>query len=197
MKKDRSFLRKAELYLKESFQYPVRQKTIEVGKTRGKSLSGLKIPKVAVPRFEDLGEITKWLGLENFPGEFPFTAGIFPFKREQEDPPGKFAGEGIAEKTNLRFHMLAEGQPATRLSTAFDSVTLYGSDPHPRPDIFGKVGNAGVSVCTVDDAKRLYSGFDLCTANTFGLKDDQWSCADGFSLFPECCGRPAGGKTPS
>ena len=165
LKQIEDFSGKRELYLKESFQYQVRQKTIEV-ENRIKSLSGLMIPKVAVPRFEDLGEITKWLGLENFPGEFPYTAGIFPFKREQEDPTRMFAGEGIAEKTNLRFHMLAEGQPATRLSTAFDSVTLYGSDPHPRPDIFGKVGNAGVSVCTVDDAKRLYSGFDLCTANT-------------------------------
>ena len=165
LKQIEAFSGKRELYLKESFQYQVRQKTIEV-ENRVKSLSGLMIPKVAVPRFEDLGEITKWLGLENFPGEFPYTAGIFPFKREQEDPTRMFAGEGIAEKTNLRFHMLAEGQPATRLSTAFDSVTLYGSDPHPRPDIFGKVGNAGVSVCTVDDAKRLYSGFDLCTANT-------------------------------
>ena len=160
-----AFSEKRELYLKESFQYQVRQKTIEV-QNQIKSLSGLMIPKVAVPRYEDLGEITRWLGLENFPGEFPYTAGIFPFKREQEDPTRMFAGEGIAERTNRRFHMLAKGQPATRLSTAFDSVTLYGSDPHPRPDIYGKVGNAGVSVCTVDDAKRLYSGFDLCTSNT-------------------------------
>ncbi|MDC0230235.1 methylmalonyl-CoA mutase family protein, partial [Deltaproteobacteria bacterium] len=107
-----------------------------------------------------------WMGLENFPGSFPYTSGVFPFKREGEDPTRMFAGEGIAERTNRRFHLLAEGQPASRLSTAFDSVTLYGANPNPRPDIYGKIGNAGVSICTVDDAKRLYSGFDLLLPST-------------------------------
>src|SRR5690606_19929602 len=118
------------------------------------------------PRFEDHGELLRWLRSENLPGHFPFTAGVFPFKREDEDSARMFAGEGGPARTNRRFHLLAEGQPATRLSTAFDSVTLYGRDPAERPDIYGKVGNSGVSVATLDDMKELYSGFDLCDPPT-------------------------------
>ena len=156
-------IRKA--YLDDDFRFDVRGKELKIS-NHSISLSRLKIPKIATPKFKDWGEITSWLGLENFPGSFPFTAGVFPFKREGEDPTRMFAGEGIAERTNQRFHLLAKGQPATRLSTAFDSVTLYGANPHARPDIYGKIGNAGVSICTVDDAKRLYSGFDLLLPNT-------------------------------
>src|SRR6185436_8434091 len=119
-----------------------------------------------LPKARDWGELTRYLRAENLPGRFPFTAGVFPFKREGEDPVRMFAGEGPPERTNRRFHYLAKGQSAARLSTAFDSVTLYGRDPDPRPDIYGKVGNSGVSVCTVDDAKKLYSGFDLCAPST-------------------------------
>jgi methylmalonyl-CoA mutase len=129
------------------------------------SLSGTHIPKVALPRFEDDGEILRWQLEENVPGSFPFTAGVFAFKRENEDPTRMFAGEGDAFRTNKRFHMLADGMPAKRLSTAFDSVTLYGNDPDLRPDIYGKVGNSGVSIATLDDMKVLYSGFDLCAPN--------------------------------
>ncbi len=152
-------------YRDEVSRYQVRGRKIEVS-NHISSLSGLKIPKIATPNFRSWGEIVRWLGLENYPGRFPYTAGVFPFKRENEDPTRMFAGEGIAERTNRRFHLLAKDQPANRLSTAFDSVTLYGEDPHRRPDIFGKIGNAGVSVCTLDDAKRLYSGFDLTKPNT-------------------------------
>ncbi|MGA1599095.1 MAG: methylmalonyl-CoA mutase family protein [bacterium] len=165
MQQLREFDTKRQNYLGEMFRYQVRDKTLEV-RNHKESLSGTLIPKVAVPRFESWGEIVRWLGLENFPGEFPYTAGVFPFKRENEDPTRMFAGEGTSERTNRRFHYVAKGQPATRLSTAFDSVTLYGADPHRRPDIYGKIGNAGVSVCSLDDAKRLYSGFDLVTPNT-------------------------------
>lgn len=126
------------------------------------SLSGLKIPKVALPDFKDWGEILRWSLLENVPGEFPYTAGVFPFKREGEDPKRQFAGEGTPERTNRRFHYLCKNDKAKRLSTAFDSVTLYGEDPDERPDIFGKIGESGVSVCTLDDMKKLYAGFDLC-----------------------------------
>ena len=129
------------------------------------SLSGTKVPKVALPRYEDDGEILRWQLTENVPGSFPFTAGVFAFKRENEDPTRMFAGEGDAFRTNRRFHLLADGMPAKRLSTAFDSVTLYGNDPDRRPDIYGKVGNSGVSIATLDDMKVLYSGFDLCAAN--------------------------------
>jgi methylmalonyl-CoA mutase len=129
------------------------------------SLSGTHIPKVALPKFEDDGEILRWQLEENVPGSFPFTAGVFAFKRENEDPTRMFAGEGDAFRTNKRFHMLADGMPAKRLSTAFDSVTLYGNDPDLRPDIYGKVGNSGVSIATLDDMKVLYSGFDLCAPN--------------------------------
>jgi methylmalonyl-CoA mutase len=130
------------------------------------SLSGTRIPKVLLPKFRDWGDILRWQAQENVPGSFPFTAGSFPLKRETEDPTRMFAGEGSPERTNKRFHYLSASQTFIRLSTAFDSVTLYGEDPDPRPDIYGKVGNSGVSVCTVDDAKKLYSGFDLCDPKT-------------------------------
>jgi methylmalonyl-CoA mutase len=130
------------------------------------SLSGTLVPKLSLPRFVDHGEQLRWLRSENLPGHFPFTAGVFPFKREGEDPARMFAGEGGAARTNRRFHLLAEGLPATRLSTAFDSVTLYGFDPAERPDIYGKIGNSGVSIATLDDMKVLYSGFDLCDPST-------------------------------
>ncbi len=130
------------------------------------SLSGTKIPRVALPRFTDHGELLRFLMEENLPGRYPFTAGVFPFKRDGERPARMFAGEGDAFRTNTRFHLLSEGQPATRLSTAFDSVTLYGFDPDLRPDIYGKVGNAGVSIATLDDMKVLFGGFDLCDPAT-------------------------------
>ncbi|WP_119154244.1 fused isobutyryl-CoA mutase/GTPase IcmF [Caldimonas tepidiphila] len=130
------------------------------------TLSGNKIRKVALPQYEDHGELLKWLLLENVPGSFPYTAGTFAFKREGEDPTRMFAGEGDAFRTNRRFKLLSEGMPAKRLSTAFDSVTLYGNDPDPRPDIYGKVGNSGVSIATLEDMKVLYSGFDLCSPST-------------------------------
>jgi methylmalonyl-CoA mutase len=130
------------------------------------SLSGLKIPRITLPKFTDTGNILKWQLQENLPGFFPFTAGVFEMKRQGEDPTRMFAGEGSPERTNRRFHYVSFGQPAKRLSTAFDSVTLYGEDPARRPDIYGKVGNSGVSVATIDDAKKLYSGFDLCHPGT-------------------------------
>jgi methylmalonyl-CoA mutase len=130
------------------------------------SLSGTRIPRVALPRFDEQGELVRWLRTEHLPGHFPFTAGVFPFKREGEDPARMFAGEGDAFRTNRRFHLLAEGQPATRLSTAFDSVTLYGFDPDERPDIYGKIGTSGVSIATLDDMKALFDGFDLCDPTT-------------------------------
>jgi methylmalonyl-CoA mutase len=133
---------------------------------RSTSLSGTKVPKVALPKFEDHGELLRWRLRENLPGEFPFTAGVFHFKRENEDPTRMFAGEGSPFRTNRRFHLLSKDMPAKRLSTAFDSVTLYGFDPDERPDIYGKVGNSGVSIATLDDMKVLYSGFDLCDPAT-------------------------------
>ncbi len=152
-------------YKREYFEYEVRGKTIKQP-LYSESLSHLKIPKIAVPRFSDWGDILRWRVQENFPGKFPFTAGIFPLKRSEEDPTRMFAGEGGPERTNKRFHYVSAGQPAIRLSTAFDSVTLYGEDPDSRPDIYGKIGNSGVSIATVDDAKKLYSGFDLCDPRT-------------------------------
>jgi len=130
------------------------------------SPSGLDVPKLSLPRFDDHGDLVRWLRSEHLPGHFPFTAGVFPFKREHEDPARMFAGEGGPARTNRRFRMLSEGQPATRLSTAFDSVTLYGFDPDERPDIYGKVGTSGVSVATLDDVRDLYAGFDLCDPTT-------------------------------
>jgi methylmalonyl-CoA mutase len=130
------------------------------------SLSGTDVPKLSLPKFDDHGELVRWLRSENLPGHFPFTAGVFPLKRENEDPARMFAGEGGPARTNRRFRMLSAGQPATRLSTAFDSVTLYGFDPAERPDIYGKVGNSGVSIATLDDMKELFDGFDLCDPST-------------------------------
>jgi isobutyryl-CoA mutase len=152
-------------YASDEFVYEVRGKQIKVP-TKWESLSHLKIPKVVLPKFKDWGEIVRWSMQENVPGEFPYTAGVFPFKREGEDPTRMFAGEGGPERTNARFHYVSAGLPAARLSTAFDSVTLYGEDPDMRPDIYGKIGNSGVSVCCLDDAKKLYSGFDLCDPKT-------------------------------
>ena len=152
-------------YKAENFIYKVRDKEIKQPLFYT-SLSQLKIPKIALPRYEAWGDILRWLLTENLPGEFPYTAGVFPLKREGEDPTRMCAGEGGPERTNKRFHYVSLGQPAHRLSTAFDSVTLYGEDPHIRPDIYGKIGNAGVSIATLDDAKKLYSGFDLCEAAT-------------------------------
>ncbi len=154
-----------EAYQGQEFVYTVRQRQIKVALT-SKSLAGSKIPKVALPDFEDPGELLQFLLLENLPGHFPFTAGCFPFKRVGEDPTRMFAGEGDAFRTNRRFHYLSKDMPAKRLSTAFDSVTLYGEDPDERPDIYGKIGNSGVSICTLEDVKVLYSGFDLCAPNT-------------------------------
>lgn len=151
---------KVKNYTDEFYTYKVRDKVLKI-QTHSESLSHLQIPKVAVPRFEAWGEILKWALAENFPGEFPYAAGIYPFKRVGEDPARMFAGEGGPERTNKRFHYVSSGLPAKRLSTAFDSVTLYGQDPDHRPDIYGKVGNSGVSVCCLDDAKKLYSGFNL------------------------------------
>ena len=148
-------------YTADFYEFQVRDKTIRQPLFT-KTLSNLRIPKVALPRYSDWGDILRWLMTENVPGEFPYAAGVFPLKREGEDPTRMFAGEGGPERTNRRFHYLAAGMPAKRLSTAFDSVTLYGEDPALRPDIFGKIGNAGVSVCTLDDVKKLYAGFDLC-----------------------------------
>ncbi len=152
-------------YTEEYYSFKVRDKEIKI-KTLTESLSHSQIPKIAVPRFEAWGDILKWALTENFPGQFPFAAGIYPFKREGEDPTRMFAGEGGPERTNKRFHYVSLGMPAKRLSTAFDSVTLYGNDPDHRPDIYGKIGNSGVSVPTLDDAKKLYSGFNLADPKT-------------------------------
>ncbi len=156
---------KINQYLGEYYTFKVRNKELRI-KTHTESLSHTQVPKVAVPRFEAWGEILQWALAENFPGEFPYAAGIYPFKREGEDPTRMFAGEGGPERTNKRFHYVSLGMPAKRLSTAFDSVTLYGQDPDHRPDIYGKIGNSGVSVCCLDDAKKLYSGFDLADPKT-------------------------------
>lgn len=156
---------KQEAYTGEFFTYQVRGKEIKV-ENYTQSLSQNKIPKVILPKFKDWGEILRWVLQENVPGEFPFTAGVFPFKRKGEDPTRMFAGEGGPERTNKRFHYLSKGMPAKRLSTAFDSVTLYGNDPDHRPDIYGKVGNSGVNISSLNDAKKLYSGFDLCNPRT-------------------------------
>ena len=152
-------------YKEEYFIYKVRDKEIKQP-LFFESLSQLKIPKISLPRYQDWGDILRWLLTENVPGEFPYAAGVFPLKREGEDPTRMFAGEGGPERTNKRFHYVSLDQPAHRLSTAFDSVTLYGEDPHIRPDIYGKIGNSGVSISTLDDAKKLYSGFDLCSPST-------------------------------
>lgn len=156
---------KKQLFTDEYYTFKVRDKELKI-KTHSESLSHTQVPKVAVPKFEAWGEILYWALMENFPGEFPYAAGIYPFKREGEDPTRMFAGEGGPERTNKRFHYVSLGMPAKRLSTAFDSVTLYGQDPDHRPDIYGKVGNSGVNVCCLDDAKKLYSGFNLADPKT-------------------------------
>ncbi|WP_367771442.1 methylmalonyl-CoA mutase family protein [Flavobacterium sp. WC2421] len=156
---------KVNKYKNPIYSFKVRDKVIEI-KTHSESLSHSQIPKIALPKYEAWGDILRWCLQENVPGEFPFTSGLYPFKREGEDPSRMFAGEGGPERTNKRFHYVSAGLPAKRLSTAFDSVTLYGNDPHLRPDIYGKIGNAGVSICCLDDAKKLYSGFDLVHAMT-------------------------------
>lgn len=160
-----TFQQKKKNYTDEYYVFTVRNKEIKI-QTHYESLSHLQIPKVAVPTFRGWNDILKWTLRENFPGEFPYTAGIYPFKREGEDPTRMFAGEGGPERTNKRFHYVSLGMPAHRLSTAFDSVTLYGNDPDHRPDIYGKIGNSGVSVCCLDDAKKLYSGFNLADPKT-------------------------------
>lgn len=151
---------KVNKYKNPIYSFKVRDKEIKIA-THTESLSHSQIPKVALPKYQAWGDILKWNLQENVPGEFPFASGLYPFKREGEDPSRMFAGEGGPERTNKRFHYVSAGLPAKRLSTAFDSVTLYGNDPHIRPDIYGKIGNAGVSICCLDDAKKLYSGFDL------------------------------------
>ncbi len=156
---------KKAAYAAEDFIFKVRDREIKTP-TFTNSLSNTRIPRVVLPNFQDWGEILKWTLQENVPGEFPYTAGVFPFKRKEEDPTRMFAGEGGPERTNRRFHYVSLDMPANRLSTAFDSVTLYGEDPAHRPDIYGKVGNSGVSICCLDDAKKLYSGFDLCDPRT-------------------------------
>lgn len=152
-------------YEGDEYSYEVRGKEIKV-ETTTQTLSHTKVPKVSLPKYEGWGDVLHWSLQENVPGEFPFTAGVFPFKRKGEDPTRMFAGEGGPERTNKRFHYVSQGLPAARLSTAFDSVTLYGEDPDYRPDIYGKIGNSGVSICCLDDAKKLYSGFDLCDPTT-------------------------------
>lgn len=151
---------KVNKYKNPIYSFKVRGKEIKI-ETHSESLSHIQIPKVALPKYQSWGDILNWTLQENVPGEFPFTAGLYPFKRLGEDPARMFAGEGGPERTNRRFHYVSAGLPAKRLSTAFDSVTLYGNDPEFRPDIYGKIGNAGVSICCLDDAKKLYSGFNL------------------------------------
>lgn len=149
----------------EKYSYPVRGREV-TGDNYQESLSHLMIPKIGAPSYSGWGELLKFLSKENLPGYYPYTAGVFPYRRKGEDPTRMFAGEGTPERTNRRFHYVSGGQPASRLSTAFDSVTLYGEDPDKRPDIYGKIGNSGVSIATVDDIKKLYSGFDLCDPST-------------------------------
>ncbi len=161
----RSWDDKRASYKADEFVFKVRDKELRV-ETHTESLSHVRIPKITLPAYKGWGDILKWVLRENVPGEFPFAAGVFPFKREGEDPTRQFAGEGGPERTNKRFHYLSFGMPAVRLSTAFDSVTLYGRDPDVRPDIYGKIGNSGVSISCLDDAKRLYSGFDLVDPKT-------------------------------
>lgn len=156
---------KKKLYSDEFYVFKVRDKELKI-KTHYESLSHTQVPKIASPKYTAWGDILQWNLQENFPGEFPYTSGIYPFKREGEDPTRMFAGEGGPERTNKRFHYVSKGLPAARLSTAFDSVTLYGNDPDYRPDIYGKIGNSGVSICCLDDAKKLYSGFNLADPKT-------------------------------
>ena len=156
---------KIKKYKEPVYKFKVRNKEIAI-QTHTESLSHTQVPKVSVPRYRSWGDLLRWILQENVPGEFPYTAGIYPFKREGEDPTRMFAGEGGPERTNRRFHYVSHSMPAKRLSTAFDSVTLYGNDPDYRPDIYGKIGNSGVSICCLDDAKKLYSGFNLVDPKT-------------------------------
>ncbi|OIQ19430.1 methylmalonyl-CoA mutase family protein [Lacinutrix sp. MedPE-SW] len=156
---------KVNKYKNPIYSFKVRDKEIKI-ETHSESLSHLQIPRVALPKYQAWGDLLRWTLQENVPGEFPYTSGLYPFKRTGEDPARMFAGEGGPERTNRRFHYVSAGLPAKRLSTAFDSVTLYGNDPDLRPDIYGKIGNAGVSICCLDDAKKLYSGFDLANVMT-------------------------------
>src|SRR5690606_27703402 len=156
---------KVNKYKEPVYSFKVRDREINI-ETHTESLSHSEIPKISLPKYQAWGDILRWCLQENVPGEFPYTAGLYPFKRMGEDPTRMFAGEGSPERTNRRFHYVSMGLPAKRLSTAFDSVTLYGNDPDKRPDIYGKIGNAGVSICCLDDAKKLYSGFDLADAMT-------------------------------
>src|SRR5690606_30565930 len=149
----------------EEYSYTVRGREI-TGSNYRESLARQKIPKISPPKYRDWGELLRFLMMENLPGGYPYTGGVYPYRRISEDPTRMFAGEGTPERTNRRFHYLSYGQDAARLSTAFDSVTLYGEDPAERPDIYGKIGNSGVNVPTLDDMKKLYSGFDLCAPNT-------------------------------
>ncbi|MDZ4660792.1 MAG: fused isobutyryl-CoA mutase/GTPase IcmF [Pseudomonadota bacterium] len=160
-----SWNKQSERYKKEKLDFQVREKTLNQDLTK-KTLSGTIIRRVTFPNLSDWGDRLKFLKLENVPGEFPYTAGVFPLKRLGEDPKRMFAGEGTPERTNKRFHYLSQSEPAKRLSTAFDSVTLYGHDPDQRPDIYGKVGESGVSICTIEDMEKLYDGFDLCAPST-------------------------------
>ena len=159
------FRRKQDVYNQDEFRFTVRNKEI-VTPLKTPTLSGLDVVKVALPKYESYGDLVRWIRKENVPGEFPYTAGVFPFKRRGEDPRRQFAGEGSPKRTNRRFHYVSKDDDAKRLSTAFDSVTLYGEDPDHRPDIFGKVGESGVSICTLDDMKELYAGFDLTSPST-------------------------------
>ena len=159
---------------------------------RCETLSGNRIPRVALPRYTSDADLVRFLRSENLPGRFPYTAGVFPFKRDGEDPARMFAGEGDAARTNRRFHLLSEGQPATRLSTAFDSVTLYGRDPDERPDIYGKIGTSGVSIATLEDMKILYGGFDLFAPSTSVSRN---LCAASSSLEATAIARS--GSSPS
>ena len=160
-----SFGSDMQRYKDEFYTFKVRDKELKIA-THSESLSHNQIPKISTPKYRSWGDVLNWTLQENVPGQFPYTAGLFPFKREGEDPTRMFAGEGGPERTNRRFHYVSLGMPAKRLSTAFDSVTLYGNDPDHRPDIYGKVGNSGVSICCLDDAKKLYSGFDLSDPKT-------------------------------
>ncbi|TYA92087.1 methylmalonyl-CoA mutase family protein [Seonamhaeicola marinus] len=156
---------KVKTYKAPIYSFKVRDKEVKI-ETHSESLSHIQIPKVALPKYSAWGDVLRWSLQENVPGEFPYTSGLYPFKRVGEDPARMFAGEGGPERTNRRFHYVSQGMPAKRLSTAFDSVTLYGNDPDHRPDIYGKIGNAGVSICCLDDAKKLYSGFNLADVKT-------------------------------
>ena len=175
-----------ERYKDPVFTFQIRDKSINIA-THTTSLSQQQIPKISLPKYKAWGDLLKWQLKENVPGSFPYTSGLYPFKRTNEDPTRMFAGEGGPERTNRRFHYVSLGMPAKRLSTAFDSVTLYGSDPDYRPDIFGKIGNAGVSVCCLDDAKKLYSGFDLTHKMTSVSMTINGPAPIVLGFFYECC----------